>query len=74
MLGASRLIRANGAPLDDYFLQNIFRIFSEKVFKKVFKNISKLLCIILLSFVLNFFPKICHFQSFPSQFTSLFTT
>jgi hypothetical protein len=39
MLGANTLIAAIGAPLDDYFLGNILRIFSEKVFKKNSKDI-----------------------------------
>jgi hypothetical protein len=63
-LDASGLIRATGAPLGDCFLWNIFEIFLEKS--------SKILLYYFVKVCVKFFPKICHFQSFPSPFTSLF--
>jgi hypothetical protein len=71
--GANRLIGAIGTLLGDYVFRSIFGIFSKKAFKKIFKNLLKKLCTILLRFVLKVLQKICHFQSFPSPFTSSFT-
>jgi len=71
--GSNKLIGAIGTLLADCVLRSIFGIFSKTKFKKIFKNILKKLCTILLRFVLKVLQKICHFQSFPSPFTSSFT-
>jgi hypothetical protein len=72
-MGVNELKGAISAPLGDYFLGNILKIFLEKVFKKVFKNLKKILCIILLNLCSKIAKK-NHFQSFPNPFISLFTT
>jgi hypothetical protein len=60
-LGANGLIGAIGAPLCD-FLGGIFLKISIKVFKKSLN----------FSFTCKILSQICHFQSFPSPFTSPF--
>jgi hypothetical protein len=52
-----------------------WEIFLEYFWKKISKKSLKIFKISLYYFVevcVKFFPKICHFQSFPSPFTSLF--
>jgi hypothetical protein len=65
---ANKLIGATSVVLGDYFLENILGIFSKNSSKKSLQ-------ISLYYFVkvcVKNLPKICHFQSFPSPFTSPF--
>jgi hypothetical protein len=63
-VGANGLIGATSTPLGDCFLGNILGKSLEKSLKFIFKNSLYH----FIKFFVNFFPKLCHFQSFPSPF------
>ncbi len=69
-MGANGLIGATDTPLNDCF----WRIFLKKILKKIFKCFLKKSLYYFVKVFVNFFPKVCHFQSFPSHFTIPFIT
>jgi hypothetical protein len=69
-MDANGLIRAIGGPLDDYFWgEYSWNIFIKKFSKKSFK-IYFLKMYYLVNVCVKKMSKKCHFQSFPTSFTS----
>jgi hypothetical protein len=72
-MGCKQAKKSHWCPLSDYFL-GIFLKYSQKILQKIIKNIFKKELYYFVKVCAKTFPKICHFQSFPRPFTSLFTT